>query len=1141
MIPSFTTIFQDPSSMDLQLPREVRPVWLEGVMTAQFELDTLPLLFSPDGQYIEYYEALIRKNSHINGPLSEVKKLNDEARTRREEGLWQECIQLLWKCLEMRKVLFESRDFQVTGAQKHYIMTLVNFATFFLKEGGSGHSAADEAMYYRSFGIFKQAEDATNTIEDRVDRTFLKAVVANNFATYYARRKKQKAAAQKISTAVKAFRAFSQEVEKQQEGAEATRSDKTACTNANPSKKSKKLAYETDSDDDDEPVTVTRPSAADDEAMTPSKLKIKIEHLYFALQNGSGDIWSNRFAEGLERLLSVAPSAEQIAKAVLVEEEVTDDEGDHPVESDEQSRRSPSGSSSGRASSAPTSRSHSRSSSASPKKSPKPKTKKSAKKKSPSPRKSPQKQSQQPSSIKKKKMLLVRRSPKIGTETGAPGHCIRVLGSADLPIDIATILSLYHNIAVAYVGVRNYKAALVWNVKCMDFASHYASAKSPKDEKPEEGGAHVTAGGLSIHTALIQRMRKCREYLEQMNFMTTVSSRAVAKLKAATQPASKRPTSATMQATASTSPQRRNSAADRAKEREEVKTLKVAETALSHPRSSEAAAAYLPHHSRRFKEPTMAEKLQTYLVGMSFRDLVQNYEVDDGGKLSKLQQNERKTRRQLAREREEKEQQELRERRERLNLRRAKEAQKTQQKHEAAVAAHTPRSTNTPRRTSPHPRGTPRNQNEEAPLTSNASPSASTQPTPRGKENTNISASRTLQTSPREVEKDASPVSSPTAASSSSARSPVETPRATTGAANGVGAMEEVSQTSEQTPPPKEKPNTAEEDITDVPKAEPQPVPGDHLADPHGVSKEERVDAPTNATPRDTNNDTVGSEFSPLSTARDTMKASNEKPETDNKSNKDESYDDEKFSKSSSSASSRHSSPSKSSRAASTPQSSPRAPAAASSKKDENAYAEDEFEDTQDESMIKQAQSPVAAKNASEVGNQPSLSHEKDSNSQVSGVPDTTVSTPQPLEPADVASAVPPEADPYGDDDFEESPVSKPGANKGEELPAKETDVSDRSDPAVSPSAATEDPYGDDFEDTPTPKKPVHDEAKQAGVQQVSSELNAVSNPPPPEADPYGDDDFEQSPVSKNKDAAIKPAAKEGNDDYDDEDFEDEL
>jgi hypothetical protein len=803
-------------SMDLQLPREVRPVWLEGVMTSQFELDTLPLLFSQEGLYAEYYEALIRKNSHINGQLAELKKFNDEARSNRDQGLWQECIQLLWKCLELRKILFEGKDLQVMAAQKHYIMTLVNFATFFLKEGGSGHSAADEAMYYRSFGVFKQAEDATNMIEDRVDRMFLKAVVANNFATYYARRKKQKAAAQKISIAVKAFKAFSQEMEKKQERAEVSKTDQSSSSSAKPkpkrtggSIKSQTLAYETDSEEDEEADAGENSPAANSSELTPEQLKSKIENLYFALQNGSGDVWSNRFAEGLERLLLVVSDAEAIVKAVLVEEEVTEsdnEDGQSPPSSSSSSEQEEptesdrsSASSSSRSSSAG---SHGSDTPKKPKKEKKEKKPKPAKvKKEKAPRE--KKDNVKP---KTKKVVFVRRSPvqKENQEEGggAAGHCIKVLGNSDLPIDIATVLSLYHNTAVAYVGVRNYKSALQWNTRGMEVASAYLHAKPPPGSKAgqqgDESGGGGSAGGLSINTALVQRMRKCREYLEQMNFMTTTSSRAVAKLKASTQPLShQRPGSAKVGSTSVSPQRRRNSAADRAKDREEGKTLKVAELALAHPKSAEAAAAYLPQHSNRFKEPTMAEKLRTYLVGMSYRDLVQNYEVDDGGKLAKMQKAQQKSKRQIAREKKDKEEEEIRERRERLKMRREKEAQKTQDKHEAAVAAHTPRLT-TPRRKSP------RRQANDSPRDPDTkqTPSSSPKPSPRtDKDDAGANTGAAVASAAPEK---ASDTVAPTA-SSSSAQSPVDTLRSTTEAPTSTTAPTETPTTKEDDTP---KPET---------------------------------------------------------------------------------------------------------------------------------------------------------------------------------------------------------------------------------------------------------------------------------------------------------------------------------------------
>eukprot|EP00755_Sulcionema_specki_P034066 Sspe_Gene.20855::Locus_7698_Transcript_1_2_Confidence_0.800_Length_1706::g.20855::m.20855 len=188
----------------LTLPTGIQPIWLEGVITSEYERDTLPLLFSPDDIFNEYYDVLTAKNEHISNGLYQIRTRNIKARKQRAEGYWQECLESLAQCLHLRRCIFDDDDFQYMAAVKHYVLSVLNFASFFVKESRQTlNPAARNGILSKGFELFKQAEEATQQVEVPHEREFFRAVVASNFANYYFRRKRVKAACQQVTRALK--------------------------------------------------------------------------------------------------------------------------------------------------------------------------------------------------------------------------------------------------------------------------------------------------------------------------------------------------------------------------------------------------------------------------------------------------------------------------------------------------------------------------------------------------------------------------------------------------------------------------------------------------------------------------------------------------------------------------------------------------------------------------------------------------------------------------------------------------------------------------------------------------------------------------------------------------------------------------
>ncbi|CUI15624.1 Hypothetical protein, putative, partial [Bodo saltans] len=186
----------------LNLPQNVKPLWIEGLFTSEYERDTLPLLFAADKVYQDYYTALRTKNPNLSVAIDQIRERNNLARLERQDGMWMECVDSLAYCVNLRKAVFDETDFQYTAAQKHHIMSLLNFATFFLRES---NGKTREPMLMRSFELFKKAEESVAHVRGREDRAFLKTAIENNYSVYFAKRKKYCAAAQRMMLAVRAW------------------------------------------------------------------------------------------------------------------------------------------------------------------------------------------------------------------------------------------------------------------------------------------------------------------------------------------------------------------------------------------------------------------------------------------------------------------------------------------------------------------------------------------------------------------------------------------------------------------------------------------------------------------------------------------------------------------------------------------------------------------------------------------------------------------------------------------------------------------------------------------------------------------------------------------------------------------------
>eukprot|EP01065_Artemidia_motanka_P002068 TRINITY_DN1094_c1_g3_i4.p1 TRINITY_DN1094_c1_g3~~TRINITY_DN1094_c1_g3_i4.p1 ORF type:complete len:540 (+),score=42.70 TRINITY_DN1094_c1_g3_i4:518-2137(+) len=185
------------------LPEGIQPIWLEGVLTQEYERDTLPLLFASDDVFQEYYDVLVRATPHMKATLEQIRTVNKRAREQRAEGFWQECLKSLAHCTHLRRSVFDDSDFQYTAAVVHHVLSVYSFASFFLSEARAAPSAQRVGLLSRSFELLKLADSLTAQVRNTTHRAYLRAAIANHLANYFFRRKKPKAAAQQVSLALR--------------------------------------------------------------------------------------------------------------------------------------------------------------------------------------------------------------------------------------------------------------------------------------------------------------------------------------------------------------------------------------------------------------------------------------------------------------------------------------------------------------------------------------------------------------------------------------------------------------------------------------------------------------------------------------------------------------------------------------------------------------------------------------------------------------------------------------------------------------------------------------------------------------------------------------------------------------------------
>jgi tetratricopeptide (TPR) repeat protein len=178
-----------------------RPLWLDGVMSADYEVDTLPLLFAHDSVYEVYYAALAHKHPQWSADLLALQRANSDARAALVMPDVEKCLEALKRCLSMRKSIFKDGSYQHYAALVHYLWTVLFFASDRLHSGALPHA----------FSLFVTARSELTTWASALcpaDHLLLGCVLHGNWATYWWRRGRPSVAVQCCLRALQSWRSL---------------------------------------------------------------------------------------------------------------------------------------------------------------------------------------------------------------------------------------------------------------------------------------------------------------------------------------------------------------------------------------------------------------------------------------------------------------------------------------------------------------------------------------------------------------------------------------------------------------------------------------------------------------------------------------------------------------------------------------------------------------------------------------------------------------------------------------------------------------------------------------------------------------------------------------------------------------------
>eukprot|EP00760_Papus_ankaliazontas_P027581 PhM_4_TR3398/c0_g1_i1/m.78375 len=178
-------------------------LWLEGVITTEFESATLPLLMTELGQYEMYYSTLRRAHPNKVHEVDALRQSNTRARDMFEKGEHEDAVVRLMHCVNLRRALFQADDYQVQAAEVHYAFVLLHVGTQLTL-----HRMYDIAYRYLSLAKTQVTSKLLPGLKGPFLHTFL-CVLHSNWANYWVQRGKAHLSFECCEKAKSAFDALS--------------------------------------------------------------------------------------------------------------------------------------------------------------------------------------------------------------------------------------------------------------------------------------------------------------------------------------------------------------------------------------------------------------------------------------------------------------------------------------------------------------------------------------------------------------------------------------------------------------------------------------------------------------------------------------------------------------------------------------------------------------------------------------------------------------------------------------------------------------------------------------------------------------------------------------------------------------------
>ena len=154
------------------------PLWFEAIISSDFEVDTLPLVFASYENFDIYYSTLCSKYPRKKRDTINMRKCCEKARDLRVKGKLIACLDMLQQSLDIRKQVFENEDYQLVAAQHHLCLISIHFAS---------HALAREKTS-ASYELFNVAKKTIEKTLPGNERPLFEVILYNNWANYWYRR-----------------------------------------------------------------------------------------------------------------------------------------------------------------------------------------------------------------------------------------------------------------------------------------------------------------------------------------------------------------------------------------------------------------------------------------------------------------------------------------------------------------------------------------------------------------------------------------------------------------------------------------------------------------------------------------------------------------------------------------------------------------------------------------------------------------------------------------------------------------------------------------------------------------------------------------------------------------------------------------